>query len=69
MTPETFPVKTWVEERDRTRGTFVLGRWARQLSNGSDFSVQAFSDRNQMTRAASIGTNGSKPPMSSSSTT
>jgi iron complex outermembrane receptor protein len=54
MTPETFPFETEVEERDRTKGTFVLGRWARQRANGSDFSVQAFFDRNQVYDASRL---------------
>jgi len=47
MTPETFPFQAIVEERDRVRAGFLLGRWTRLRPNGSEFDVQIFHDRNR----------------------
>jgi iron complex outermembrane receptor protein len=47
MTPETFPFETTVIERDRTRSSFLLGRWSRAKSSGSNFAVQFFYDRSR----------------------
>lgn len=53
-TPETFPFDTAVEERDRTTGAFVLGRWNRRQSRGGDLSLQVFYDRNRMSDAGGL---------------
>jgi iron complex outermembrane recepter protein len=47
-TPDTFPFDTPVEERDRTKGAFVLGRWTRRQASGGDLSLQVFYDRNRL---------------------
>jgi iron complex outermembrane receptor protein len=52
MTPATFPFRTGVEERDRVRAGFLLGRWTRLRADGSEFDVQIFHDRNRAYDAA-----------------
>jgi iron complex outermembrane receptor protein len=47
MTPETFPLRAVVEERDRLRAGFLLGRWTRTRASGSEFDLQIFHDRNR----------------------
>ena len=48
MTAETFPLKTIVQERDRTKAGFVLGKWSRARDSGSRFGLQFFYDRSRM---------------------
>jgi iron complex outermembrane recepter protein len=47
MTAETFPFETTVTEHDRTKASFLLGRWSRTQSNGSNLNLQFFYDRNR----------------------
>jgi iron complex outermembrane receptor protein len=51
VTSHTPPFESVVEEHDRTRTAFLLTRWNRKRTNGSDIDVRFFYDRNHQSDA------------------
>jgi iron complex outermembrane recepter protein len=51
VTSHTAPFEAVVEEHDRTKTAFVLTRWNRKRTNGSELDVRFFYDRNRQSDA------------------